>query len=318
MTIELNVIDAGARYGLHPSWQPVRNLARLFLFEVDADEAGRLARKYAKDQNITVYPHALFSRETTLKFHVRAHHALNSIYEVNEELLAREHYMHSEHNNVGAHEVKAVTIDGFFADTPIHFLKLDTEGAELEILTGAEKALGSTILGVRAEVPFAPILKDAPLFGDIHKFMLDRGFELLNLDYTGRGSPRSPFTNPDRFGKLMSSDAVWIITPERLFDSRRPNKLHDIVRMATFLMLNSATDVAMEVLLRGAREEGLRLAEMAADPVARNLQRSVALLLKNISYQPAMSAETIDEAYRTLFGTEFPSMHRFFESDLFE
>ena len=38
------VVDAGARYGLHPSWAELRGIAEFHLFEMDADEADRLAR----------------------------------------------------------------------------------------------------------------------------------------------------------------------------------------------------------------------------------------------------------------------------------
>src|SRR5438132_1133191 len=41
------VIDAGGRYGLHPTWKPFTGELDYYLFEPDATEAQRLARKYS-------------------------------------------------------------------------------------------------------------------------------------------------------------------------------------------------------------------------------------------------------------------------------
>lgn len=54
-------------------------------------------------------------------------------------------------------------------------LSLDTEGAELEILRGAERALDGVVC-VISEVEFLPLYQDQPLFGEIARYLLSRGF----------------------------------------------------------------------------------------------------------------------------------------------
>ncbi len=316
--LDCNVIDAGARYGLHPSWQSMETLVNFFLFEADDKEVNRLKKKYIDRKNITVENLALFSKDTTLTFKERHHRALNSHYDINEAFLSDEDYMRIEHENIREYTVEARSIDSLFSNQEIHFLKIDTEGAELEVLNGAKSKIMDTVLGVRAEVPFAPILKDCPTFGEINNFMYEHGFELLNLDYDGRGSARSPFTLPDKFGKLMSTDGVWVISSKRLFDRTRNDVAPNTIRMALFLMLNNATDVALEVLLRAVEKEGVSYATFINQPLFRDLNKRVALLFKAISYLPSMEKNYIQDAYKKIFGLDFPVLNDFYESSLFD
>src|SRR5215216_6162189 len=93
MAVECVVVDAGARYGLHPTWSDLRNVASFHLFEIDQAEAERLTRKYQNDANVTVYPVGLYREDTTLTFTVSEHRALNSFFSANEEFLGRAEYM---------------------------------------------------------------------------------------------------------------------------------------------------------------------------------------------------------------------------------
>ena len=64
--------------------------------------------------------------------------------------------------------------------------------------------------------------------------MLENGFDLLNLDYDGAGNKTGRFTLPGRYGKLLSSDAVWIVANDRLFAARGERLRGDVVRLALF------------------------------------------------------------------------------------
>src|SRR5262245_24266376 len=314
MSLNCVVIDAGARYGLHPTWADLRGIAEFHLFEMDATEADRLERKYQGDPRIKVYPIALYSSDTTLTFRVSQHQALNSLYQSNDDLLRQNDYMVREFALTEERQTKARLIDSLFADRPIHFMKLDVEGAEFELLKGARKQLSTSVLGVRSEVLFAPIYEGTPLFGELNQFMLDQGFELLNLDYTGAGSKAGRFTLPGRYGKLLSSDAVWVVSTERLFGAKGERLLHDVVRFALFLMNNSATDLAIDTLLRAVTRDGLSFDSIKDEPVFQALHRKVLFLFKALLGLPMLQESDITGAYKTIFGLEFPLMNRFYES----
>ena len=311
------VVDAGARYGLHPTWSSLRGIAEFHLFEMDNEEAARLKDKYKNDPKITIYPIALYSSDTTLKFSVSEHQALNSVFQTNEELLRSNDYMLRDFNVTAEREVEARSLDSLFKDREIHFFKLDVEGAEYELLKGAGSQLRSSVLGVRSEVLFAPVYQGAPLFGDLHRVMLDSGFELLNFDYTGAGNKGGRFTMPNKFGKILSSDAVWVVSNDRLFAAKGDQLRDNIVRMALFLMLNNATDTAIDVLLRAVTKENVSFDACRDDPLFLSLHRSCLLLFKSLLSLPMLQESDITTAYKTIFGRAFPLMNQFYQSDLF-
>jgi FkbM family methyltransferase len=318
MGIETVVIDAGARYGLHPSWSDLRGLVEFHLFELDEDEATRLKLKYQSDSRITVHPIGLFNSDTELQLKVTAHRALNSVFSVDEKLLQRNDYFVRDFAIAGERRVEVRSIDSFFAGRDVHFMKLDTEGAEYEILKGATGVLETTVLGVRSEVLFAPIYKDAPLFGEIHRLMLDRGFELLNLDYTGAGNKAGRFTLPGRYGKLINSDAVWVVNNDRLFSRQSTRLLHDVVRFAVFLLNNGASDLAVDTLVRAVTQAGVSFADIKDDPLFRALHKKILLLFKALLGLPMLLETDITSTYRAIFDADFPVMNKFYEDRLFE
>jgi FkbM family methyltransferase len=313
MAIDCVVVDAGARYGLHPTWAPLRGLVDFHLFEMDAREAERLKNKYQSDRGIKVYPLALYSSDTVLSFKVSEHQALNSVFATNEGLLKKNDYMVQQFAVNEERKTQARSLDSLFANQDIHFLKLDVEGAEYEVLKGASRLLSSSVLGIRSEVLFAPIYAGAPLFGDLHKVLLEHGFELLNLDYTGGGNKTGRFTMPGRYGKLLSTDAVWVVGNDRLFGAK--DKLaHDVVRFALFLMNNGATDLAVDVLLRAVTKYDVSLETMLGDPLCAELHKEVLYLFKGLLGLPMLQEADITATYETLFRRKFPLMNRFYET----
>lgn len=316
MTITCAVIDAGARYGLHPSWSDLRGIVDFHLFEIDQVEAARLARKYADDPKIKIYPLALFSHDTRLSFTINTHRALNSLFETNNDLLDSNEYMTRDFTPADTSETMARSVDSLFPNADIHFLKLDVEGAEYDILKGAHRTLQASVLGLRSEVLFAPIYKGAAQFGEINKLMQEAGFELLNLDYTGAGNKAGRFTLPGRYGKLMSTDAVWIITNDRLFEKTGALLEHDLIRLATFLMNNNATDLAIDMLIRGRTRHGISFHTYEDDLLFHALRRQILTLFKSLLSVPQIDNEIICGTYRVLFDAEFPIMNKFYESEI--
>ena len=90
-------------------------------------------------------------------------------------------------------EVDVTTLDKLYSDKKInmpHFLSIDVQGAEYEVLEGASKILQGDLLGVVSEVEFRELYENQKLFMDQysllkkHKFSL---FELYNTEYWHQG-----------------------------------------------------------------------------------------------------------------------------------
>lgn len=319
--ILLNVVDAGARYGLHPTWEPLKKVAQFHLFEIDAQEIERLNQKYKAYENIHLIHKGLYKHAGKKMFHRFAHKGLTSIFSANQNTLRRLNFMVKDYQEKTQTEVSTVSVDQYFSETDIHFIKMDTEGSELDILKGAEQQLQNSVLGVRSEVHFTPVYKDQPDFGKIHRHLNDRGFELLNLDYVGRGHPSSKFTRPDRFGQLIGCDAVWIRQLDKIFHAPSADQSYidaSVIRMAIFLMLNHATDMAINLLLTGMEQHGCNYEPYRFDdPLFRELDRQVQILFKALQYEP-YGDDSLQAIYEYIFKKPLKTMHRYYESDLFE
>jgi hypothetical protein len=188
-----------------------------------------------------------------------------------------------------------------FRGKDVHFLKLDIEGAEYSALKGARETLDRAVLGIRCEVLFAPIFKGAKLFGHLHDLLAEHGFELLNLDYMGAGNKAGRFTLPGRYGKLLSSDAVWIINNDKLWSSN-PNELHDnIIRYSLFLLFNGASDLAVDALLQATRSHGLHLANLLEDPLVVVLRTKLLDLFKSLLSVPQLLEKSCINSMRNEF-----------------
>ncbi|MCK4793637.1 MAG: FkbM family methyltransferase [Desulfobacteraceae bacterium] len=106
-------------------------------------------------------------------------------------------------------EIDVTTLDELCANRVIqvpHFLSLDVQGAEYDILEGASKALQGDLLGVVSEVEFRELYEGQKLFMDQyallkkHQFSL---FDLYNTEYWYSG----PILGK---GALMVAEALFL------------------------------------------------------------------------------------------------------------
>jgi len=306
------VVDAGARYGLHPNWRLAEGFAHFHLYEAEPVEAARLSRKYVNSPNVTVRQLALGAEIGDLTFGVRRHRALSSQYSLATEAI-RENYKSDEFEEIETISVPVDTLDHLYPSTDVHFLKLDVEGAELDVLHGAHNLLTRSVQGVRSEVCFSPIFSGAPTFGDLDRLLRSYGMVLLNLDYDGRGVAKSPFTLGRRFGRLYSSDGVWVRPNEDLRQGSALEVSDSLLRQALFLLLNNASDYAIDALKMWV-DVGVQVDKPDEDPLFKCVKRQVAILFKDLHYVPQMDGKILRDTWMEIFREPFPELHTFWES----
>ena len=64
--------------------------------------------------------------------------------------------------------------------TEVDFIKIDTQGSELDILEGSLDFLSRTV-GIEVEMEFVEVYKGQPLFDEVNSFLTRNGFNLFDI-----------------------------------------------------------------------------------------------------------------------------------------
>jgi hypothetical protein len=170
----------------------------------------------------------------------------------------------------------------------VDFLKIDTDGAEMDVLYGADRTLRSSVLGVHIEYMFQGANnRYANSLSNIDRYLSDRGFAIYamqSLSYTRAALP-GPFhyemmaqTNG---GQLAWADVVFlrdlaVDETEHLFDfAATPER---VLKLACLMETFELNDCAAELLLK--REK------LIPYPIKELLDRLVPTCLgNNLTYE---------------------------------
>lgn len=111
-------------------------------------------------------------------------------------------------------EVPMVSLDSFSTRTgaPVDWIAMDTQGAEFEILEGAEQCCATTLVGFSAEVEFHPLYEGQKLFSDVATLAARHGFHLARLTPHPAGSFRRAPLGWRGEGLTVAADALFLKT----------------------------------------------------------------------------------------------------------
>ncbi len=313
------VIDAGARYGLHPTWRAYDAPLGYHMFEPDPAEAERLRAKYSSQaDSIVVHQMALGETAGTVTLNIMRHRGLNSIKRPNPKATWFSISHPGEAEIVDQVTVGMTTIDESAADAGIEFdfLKCDVEGSAYDVLAGAHRQLHSAILGVRSEVDFIPVYEGCRTFGEVDGLLRENGFALMSLETNGAGAPVNGYHLGGRFGYLETSDGIWIKPFEWLSDNSGWSANRVAVaafKLSAFCFCNGVTDVAIQYLEKAAATVGDQIPRMAETDLYKTVDRFVQKLFKDLEARMVFSEVELDATYRSIFGKERKKRHEFYE-----
>ena len=179
------VIDLGANEGSFTS--AVLNLApaaRVLAVEPAPEPLARLRARFGDSPSVTIVPKAVAEHSGTATLHLTGHSHNSSLHAPLEET-GELYDLRRDWATVQTVEVPTTSLDDLAGDRPIACIKLDVQGAELEVLRGARRALANT-RAVLMEVTFVPHYVDDAGFQTLNSFMVDAGFELVAISEPGR------------------------------------------------------------------------------------------------------------------------------------
>lgn len=317
--VDVNILDIGARYGVHPSWKKFRYIGNFYLVEADNTEAKKLKKKYKKLKNIKVFSGAISDKDQILKINILKNPAMSGSKMRNNvsPLYWRERKIQAK--VVRTINVKALSLDNFVKKLKkkIDFLKIDIEGEEFSILNASKTAVRD-LLGIRCEVNFLNIFeKDKNYSGSfvhIHNYLVKNNFILLNLDYDGVGDHYSQFIlNNQKRGMLQNTDAVWI---KKSFLLNKMNDQTSIIKIAIFLFLNNAPDLAIWILLKNAKRFSKYRFYKNTKPY-EFLHKILAAHFYKLKWAPGQSLKKHKVVFENILNETFPDMNKYNDSILF-
>ena len=195
-TRPLVIVDVGCRWGFAEKFTKKAGRFRIFGFDPDQEECIRLSRFY-QDASITLVPLGLAMGPGKRTLYVTKEPACSSLLEP-DPVLTKSYPALSCAKHIRSIEVETTTLDAWARDAHVEavdYLKIDTQGTELEILMGGAEILRS-VRCLEVEVEFNPIYLGQPVFSDVDAFLRRQGFVLWKLanqvHYSSSGSPVGP------------------------------------------------------------------------------------------------------------------------------
>lgn len=236
----LGFVDVGARGGVHPLVEPIASQVSVVGFEPDED-ACRALNAAAPDScwaSACFLPLALSDRagQATLYRHTASTN--DSLLPSNLAFVDR--YRMVKFQPSGVTSVTTTTLDAALHPGQGEFLKLDTQGTELEVLMGARRTLREDTAAVYCEVEFAELYAGQYLFHDVAGYLRACGFSFFgfdNMSYRSRG-----FYGREPKERLVWADAVFFRDP-----LEQPMPLRQRRVVYTAALLTGYRDFAREI-----------------------------------------------------------------------
>lgn len=263
-TSPLTIVDIGARGGAEKQWQIYRNQRRIIGFEADAQECIKLNKTSSNKERY--YPVALGRKRGRVIFFIHPHAATSGFYKSDASFLKR---FPGSKPFLPRATTLIETIDfATFAKRnkidDIDFMKIDVEGAELDVLKGLGKKFENSVAGISAEAVFYPWRHGMPTFAELDSFLRKRHFVLYDLPiFRWEKASTSPYMfTDDVFGPTDKGQVVWaqaLYLKDAVAELRIPSRRKHwsalkILKLTSIMELYQLEDCAIELIWEAATQ----------------------------------------------------------------
>ena len=260
------IVDVGARWGFNPEWKAFGEALQVFCFEPDEEECKRL--NAASSPNVRYIPAALGIRDEEATLYEARLAASTGLYKSNMNYLSR--LLNRDNAEVvKEHRIGVTTLDAAlarFGVTKIDFIKLDVEGAELDVLMGAESFMHSVkLLGILSEIRFHEEINGSPVFSELDAYLRKFGYRLYNMRFTHQSRRALPYPGladnraPDgkkiyaytTHGQIMDGDALYfrdLLMPANSGIALSTSPVQ-VLKAAAFFEVYCLNDCAAELII---------------------------------------------------------------------
>jgi len=260
----LVLFDLGAEGAIQPRWNRVRESLHYVGFEPDVRSIPALMADDQGCRRYEIVPSAI-GRDSESILNLCRDPRVSSLLTPNWNFVN----VFPNADRFSIVERKAIevnTLDSLNLPRP-DFIKLDVQGSELAVLSGAENALDGCF-GLEIEVELLPIYFDQPLFGDLSRFLAEKDFVFIDFTSLNRWG-RQKY---DGLGTLVFGDALFLRTPE----SEHVSNLdaNSLKRYLAICLIYSRFDLIDVALKQHADSSEFHQAQSAISKLRKSFNRS--------------------------------------------
>ena len=312
----LVLLDVGARGGMNAEWNNFEDQIRVYCFEPDEEECQRLSA--TAPDNIHYLPYALGAASGPATLYETRLPASSGLYKTQMTYFGR--LINADNGvTVGERTLMVRTIDEVVAErgiSEIDFIKVDAEGAELDILRSSSDTLQATgVLGILSEIRYQPEINGSPTFADLDTFLRAQGLRLYNLSANRQSRTALPYPglqdyvlpSGQRFfaytthGQVQDGDALYFVDPFLRNVSAKRFTPIKLLKLCALLELYSLNDCAAEIIVanRGTLSSITNpdiLLDLLASSISRRSIKHGEYINNYFSSEPARFTASYDAA----------------------
>ncbi len=218
-SLQIVLADIGSAGGLHRRWSALRDHVTAVLFDPLDQSTGSGRDRY--------FPVAVAGSKGRATLHVTQRVSMTSTLAPNTALLGRFWDKPAHTTVVATREVPTDTLDAVMQEHGIapDVVKIDVQGGEYGILSGARSTFADSLFLAEIEVSFFERYAGLRTFADVVALMREWHFDLIDVGRLKRYRYRNSFgvVDPalgmgDWAGRLAFCDALFMLNDDRLLE----------------------------------------------------------------------------------------------------
>jgi FkbM family methyltransferase len=202
----ISVVDVGAREGFLGEIEDIKNFVKFLGFDADVEECERLNKNPPNGFNsFRVAPYFIGKNNEEVTFNLYKSPGESSVYAPNREFQRKFNRNFGVRQSLRLNSIAlqdALEGEGVFE---VDFLKLDTQGSELDILRSSENLIKDIFL-IESEIEITEMYDGQPLIGEFLSYMSDLQFEVMYINRVFAN--RQDYSGPAR-GQVTFCDVLF-------------------------------------------------------------------------------------------------------------
>ena len=233
---KFTLLDIGAADGVNNKWNIINNNINIILVEPHKESAKKL-----KSNGFNVIESVLHSEnDKEIKFYNTKKPLCSSFYKPNLDHLGK--FSDIDRFNIVSEDIfvsKCLDTEIKNFEQP-NFIKIDTEGSELDILKGSNKTLLNTF-GLEVECSFHQLRENQPLFGDVRKYLENLDFVFIDFVSMIRWEK----DNYSFIGQPQITDALFLKNEETIISKFKKEEisLDELINYLVILIVYERVDI---------------------------------------------------------------------------